>query len=212
MFIELVDSLRCVNAHEDTWLVAAVTRMDGRHVAEGSLGCPVCRRTYEVREGVAWFTGSPAREAGLTLPAPASDERTMRLAALLGLAEPGGIVALGGSWSDCSTGIAERGVAHVVVVNAAAPSDAPQEVSSIVVEDRLPFAPGSVRAIALDARLATVLPSAAHALRSRGRLVGPATATMPNDVTELARDEQDWVAERAVVASQPVALQLRPRR
>ena len=136
----------------------------------------------------------------------------MRLAALLGLTEPGGLVVLGGSWSDCAAPIAELGVAHVVVMNAASPSDVPQEVSSIVVDGQLPLAPGSVRAIALDAGLAPLLPSAAHVLRSRGRLVGPAAGALPNDVAELARDAHDWVAERTVVASPPVALQSRARR
>jgi hypothetical protein len=212
VFIELVDSLRCVNAHEDTWLVAAVTRMDGRHIAEGTLGCPVCRRTYAVRDGVAWFTDSPVADVGLTPVASGSDDRAMRLAALLGLTEPGGIVVLGGTWSDCATAIAELGVAHVVIVNAASPTDGPQEVSCIAVDDRLPFAAGSVRAIALDARLATLLPSAADVLRSRGRLVGPAVSALPNDVAELARDDQDWVGERTVVASPPVTLQSRAQR
>jgi hypothetical protein len=212
VFIELVDSLRCVNTHEDTWLVAAVTRMDGRHIADGTLGCPVCRRTYAVRDGIAWFTSAPAGEASLTPPAAATGDRAMRLAALLGLTEPGGIVLLGGTWSDCATAIAELGVAHVVVVNAASPTDGPQEVSSVVVDDRLPFAPGSVRAVALDARAATLLPSAAYVLRSRGRLVGPAGSPLPNDVAELARDDEDWVGERTVVASPPVPLQSRTQR
>ena len=209
MFIELVDSLRCVNAHEDTWLVAGVTRMDGRRIVEGKLGCPLCRREYPVRDGVAWFAGSGSDRASRLTPTPpsATEGRAMRAAALLGLTDAGGIVVLGGSWADCADAIAELSPSHVVVLNRAIPIDAPQTVSCLVVGERLPFAAGSVRAVALDAELAaTSLESATAALRGRGRLVAPASTPVPADVTELARDDEDWVAERITVASPPVAL------
>jgi uncharacterized protein YbaR (Trm112 family) len=209
MFIELVDSLRCLNAHEDTWLVAAVARLDGRHIAEGTLGCPVCRREYPIRDGVGWFVEpSSAPDASRLTPhaPPAPDDRVTRAAALLGLMDAGGIIVLGGDWADCADAIAELGPAHVVILNRSATSDAPQSVSSLVVGDRLPFAAASVRAAALDAELAAALSSAAHVLRSRGRLVAPADAPVPDGVTELARDAENWVAERAVVASPPVML------
>jgi uncharacterized protein YbaR (Trm112 family) len=210
MFIELVDSLRCVSAHEDTWLVAGVTRMDGRRIVEGKLGCPVCHREYPVRDGVAWFAGAPfGPESSHLTPAPsvATEDRAMRAAALLGLTEAGGIVVLGGSWAGCADAIAELSPSHVVVLNRAIPIDAPQTVSRLVVGERLPFAAGAVRAVALDAELAaTSLESATAALRGRGRLVAPVSTPVPADATELARDDQDWVAERVAVASPPVAL------
>ena len=43
MFIDLVDSLRCVAAHEESWLVAAVARMDGRQVVEAHHLCMMMR-------------------------------------------------------------------------------------------------------------------------------------------------------------------------
>ena len=207
MFIELVDSLRCLSAHEDTWLVAAVTRMDGRHIIDGTLGCPLCRREYPIRDGVAWFVAPGATAPGLTRSSPAPDDRVVRAAALLGLTDAGGIVALGGSWADCADGVAELGPAHVVLLNRTPSATAEQIVSSVVVGDRLPFAAASVRAVALDDDLAgATLDSAAAVLRGRGRLVAPASATVPHGVTEMARDAQDWVAERDAVASPPVAL------
>src|SRR5687768_2022845 len=133
MFIELVDSLRCLGAHEDTWLVAAVTRMDGRHIIDGTLGCPLCRREYPIRDGVAWFVAAGPAAPGLTRASPASDDRVMRAAALLGLTDGGGIVALGGSWADCADGIAELGPAHVVLLNRTPSATAEQTVSSLVV-------------------------------------------------------------------------------
>jgi hypothetical protein len=42
MHIEFIDLLRCPNPHEETWLVAALHRMDGRLVIDAKLGCPVC--------------------------------------------------------------------------------------------------------------------------------------------------------------------------
>ena len=212
MFIELVDSLRCLVAHEETWLVAAVVRMDGRHIVEGTLGCPVCRREYPIRDGVAWFSDRPPQAAlrsSLTMSSGPGDEALVtRAAALLGLSDPGGIVVLGGSWARFADVAAELGAAHVVVLGAPASDASPQEVSSIVVDDRLPFAPGTLRAVALGGEVSTptLLASAADALRSRGRLIAPADASVPDRIDVLARDAADWVGERGVVASPPVAL------
>lgn len=211
MFIELVDSLRCVEPHEDTWLVAAVTRMDGRHIIEGTLGCPICRREYPIADGVAWFSSQPpvTDDERLTRVVPVNDGDTvMRAAALLGLSDPGGIVALGGSWVQYADAIAELGPGHVVVLNARAADTGPQEVSSLVVDNRLPFARGSLRAAALgrDIISGSLLASAVEAVRSKGRLVAPAQTPSPDGVAVLARDETDWVAERTVVASTPVTL------
>jgi hypothetical protein len=211
MYIELVDSLRCVEAHEETWLVAAVTRMDGRHIVDGMLGCPICRREYAVRGGVGWFSArQPCESSGsLTNAAPpADDDATIRAAALLGLIDAGGIVVLGGSWTRHADAVARLGASHVVVLSADAMASSTQEVSSLVVDDVLPFGSTIVRAVAVDGSLATpaLLESAVQKLRSRGRLVAPSSLHMPDGVTELARDETDWVGERTVATSAPIAL------
>ena len=57
MFLELVDSLRCVRAHEDSWLVARADELVARHIVRGALGCPICEARYAVRNGIADFTG-----------------------------------------------------------------------------------------------------------------------------------------------------------
>lgn len=209
MFIELVDSLRCLAPHEETWLVASVSAMSGRHIIEGTLGCPICRRSYPVRDGVGIFTADGSAPS-LTNAGTASEERVMRAAALLGLTDAGGIVVLGDTWNECADALAELGPAHVVTLNVAANEAGPQGVSAIVIDDALPFASRTLRGVALGHRTATtaLLSSSAERLRSRGRLVAPATVSVPDDVTELARDGDDWVAERAVVASPPVALKL----
>jgi len=56
VFIELIDILRCINAHEDTWLVASFKTVTNRFVLEASLGCPSCSAQYTIYEGVADFT------------------------------------------------------------------------------------------------------------------------------------------------------------
>jgi len=210
VFIELVDSLRCLGAHEDTWLVAAVTRMDGRHIIEGTLGCPICRREFPVRDGIGWFTeAGPSPTVRLTQrPGPADDDRVTRAAALLGLTDGGGIVCLDPSWAGCADALTELGPAHIVLLNARPSDSSPQEVSGLAVDDRLPFAAGGVRAVALGhgAATAPLLASAAAVLRNRGRLVAPAATSVPDGVHELARDTLDWVAERTAVASPPVPL------
>ena len=211
MFIELVDSLRCLEPHDETWLVAAASRMDGRHLIEGVLGCPICRREYAIRDGTAWFSvrQPDTGERDLTRIAADSDPaRVTRSAALLDLSQPGGIVVLGGSWAAHADAVAELGAAHVVVLNALTVGAGVQEVSSIVVDDRLPFGAAVLRGVAVDDNTTSpaLLSSAASSLRSRGRLVAPSDAAVPDGVELLARDERVWVAERTAVTSPPIAL------
>jgi uncharacterized protein YbaR (Trm112 family) len=222
VFIELVDSLRCLEPHEETWLVAAVDRRDGRHIMHGTLACPICRRAYPIRDGIGWFAREPAdAPPHLTIPRgradgpgdERTDERTdedrfTRAAALLGLMDAGGIVVLGGPWTEIADRLPALGISHVVVLNAPTTPESPQEVSALVVGDQLPFRQTAVRACALGGGTATdaLLASAATVLRSRGRLVGPVSAGVPTGITELARDEADWVGERAAVASPPEPL------
>ena len=210
MFIELVDSLRCIVPHEETWLVASVARMDARHVVDGTLGCPSCYRRYAIRDRAAWFTAAPPGDAP-TLQTAGNlddDDEVTRAAALLGLEEPGGIVILSGSWTAFAAAIAAHGAAHAVMLNVAAPDSGTQEISALVVDEALPFGTGAVRAIALGAPVASpaLLASAVRVLRSRGRLVAPADAAVPDGVTLLARDERVWVGERTAVASAPVSI------
>ena len=209
MFIELVDSLRCLEPHDETWLVAAVTRMDGRHIAEGVLGCPICRREYPIRDGIGWFTARPDTDpARLTSVAASTDpDRTMRAAALLGLTDAGGIVCVDSEWADCADALTELSPAHVVVLGAE------RDCANGPVSEREPVVNGEHRhgftdgvnggAESADRGL---LASATECVRSRGRLVAPVTAPVPDGVVELARDEEAWVGERGVVASPPIAL------
>jgi hypothetical protein len=129
----------------------------------------------------------------------------MRAGALLGLTDGGGIVCLDGAWADCADALTALGPAHVVVLNANAGA-AGETVSVLAVDDKLPFAPGALRAVALGAASGSLVASASAATRSRGRLVVPADIPVPDGVLELARDGAVWVGERGAVASAPIAL------
>jgi hypothetical protein len=222
MFIELVDSLRCVEPHEDSWLVLATRRVSGRWVIEGTLGCPVCQRTYPIAGGVAYIGAAPgeppldgAVDAG---PLPDGEDAALRLAALLGLASPGGLVVLGGAWGRYASAILDLVPVRLLLLDPIghAPAGLPETGEGVSVVrtggEAVPLAAGSARAVALDreggseARLA----AAARALAAGGRLVGPTRAALPAGVRELARDDALWVAEReratAASAGAPVSL------
>jgi hypothetical protein len=222
MFLELVDSLRCVRPHEDSWLVARADDLAARHIVSGELGCPVCEARYPVREGVAYFAGSDdvdnssTRVELSTTPSALATRQTLalRAAALLGLAEPGGIVALAGEWSAAASEILEmvEGV-QLLALNYAPGLESGGALSLARIAQVLPLAAGSVRGIALDAAHATpsLLAGAARALAPGGRLIAPASTRIPDALTELARDDEHWVAAAAAQTnvSAPVPIGLR---
>src|SRR5687768_1907806 len=95
MHIGFIDLLRCPNLHEDSWLVAAFYRMDGRVVVEGKLGCPVCGAEYFIREGTAVFGETPGQSQPSAVGA---DTDGTVVAALLNLSRPGMLALLAGEW------------------------------------------------------------------------------------------------------------------
>ncbi len=249
MHIELVDTLRCPHPHEDTWLVASVTRFDGREVVEGTLGCPACRRQFPVRGGEVDFTAGDGSGAGGEPPAAippaegrdhgrasgeasgeasdeasgeapddeasdeASDEGTfLRARALLALAEPGGIVLLGGVHARHAEAFEDEGQVMTLLLNASHPPGGwGRPPSAMRAADGVPVASGALRAAWLDRTTATpgILAAVARGLRRGGRLVAPADASLPAGVRELARDAGEWVAEGEGGVSAPVALRRR---
>ena len=232
MHIELVDSLRCPHPHEDTWLVASVTRFEGRDIVEGSLGCPVCRRQYAVREGEVDFTVSVAPGGDALPPAAAAgtaarpgetqqaaaftlvpdEEVFLRARALLALGEPGGIVLLGGAHARNADAFEDEVQVTTLLLNAPAglrPSG--RYPSAMRATDTVPVAGGGLRGAWLDRDTATpaIMAAAARALRRGGRLVAPVEVMLPAGVRELARDRSEWVAEGEGGMSAPVAIRRR---
>ncbi|MCC6929809.1 MAG: hypothetical protein IT359_12585 [Gemmatimonadaceae bacterium] len=210
MFIELVDSLRCPSPHEQTWLVASVTRLEGRDIVDGLLGCPVCRRQFTIRDGEVDFTdGAEGRESdadaaareGRDAPREGGDEETLlRLRALLALGDGGGVVLLGGNCAAWAFALEDEAQVLPLLLNAPRHGVARgRYASALRTQAVLPLAPGTLRAAWLDSATASgaMLDSVVEALRARGRLVAPASVPVPAGVRELARDAYVWVAERA---------------
>ena len=211
MFIEFVESLRCPRPHEDSWLVAAADRVEGRSILSGVLGCPVCGARYPIVEGVAELLDAAAalpaeRAASSSAPPRAAEAEVLRAAALLDLAAPGGTAVLAGAWGALAPALREVAEVHLLLVNPPFPARAGEGVSVLRTGGRLPLAAGSVRAAAVDDHTLAALPGAVAALRARGRLVVPAAAPLPADVTELARDELHRVGERLPPSGPPVPL------
>jgi hypothetical protein len=199
VFLELVDSLRCVRPHEDSWLIARADELVARHIVQGELGCPICEARYAVRDGVANFRGAERTFPSETSSAAPQDASAaaLRAAALLGLTEPGGLVVLAGEWSACADAL--LGLAEGVQLLALDPAPTLRSggaLSLALIPDALPLAAASARGIALDAAHATpsLLAGASRALAPGGRLIAPASARVPDSLQELARDDEQWVA------------------
>ena len=224
MHIDIIELLRCPRPHEESWLVASFDRMAGRHVTEGRLGCPVCRAEFLIAGGVVRFdragspdSGAPGAEAADAVgdrtrtrpagkvevggPDRAEDDTPLRLAALLDLSSGGGVVVLSGSWGENATKLA--GITEDIHLLLHDPETVPEAgdtgtISAIVSPGRLPLAAGAVRGVALGAggSGSELVSDAVRSLREKGRLIAPAGTALPAGVTELARDERVWVAER----------------
>jgi uncharacterized protein YbaR (Trm112 family) len=211
VFIELVDDLRCPRPHEETWLVASADRTVGRDIVEGTLGCPVCHAEYPIREGAVWF-GEPQRRSSAPVGEQyAPPELATRIAAFLNLVDPPGFALLLGAWSEVAPFLKGVVPTHVVVLSPTTHVDSRNGISVVHVAEGIPFGDASCRGVALDDSYATSegIAAAVRVLAPRGRLVAPARTSLPAGVTELARDDRLWVAERAASPSQLVTLRAR---
>jgi uncharacterized protein YbaR (Trm112 family) len=200
MHLDLIDALRCPARHDESTLVASIDRLDGRYIAEGSLGCPVCRARYPIGGFVAWFT--PAETAAkATDPAPRiGDDALLRAAALLDMRAPGARYLLTGTWGWLAAALAAAYDVQLVVLNPPPGVEPGDGLSILRVGDRLPMAAGTAAGVAIDASVAgqqELLGGLLAAVRPAGRLVGPVTLERPRGTTELARDDRHWVAERS---------------
>ncbi len=211
MFTELIDMLRCPNAHEDGWLVATSTRTGQRHILDGRIGCPVCKASFDITEGEVMFTSAPVLRSAIVL----DEEAAFRLAAQLHLVEAPQPILLAGHWSRAVAPL-RRIVPTVTLLVGNATSVLPvdERVSAVrLPPSGFPLANAVLRGLALDrAHVGTAfLEDAARVVRVQGRLVVPAA-------TEL--DERQWrviaidtdvtVGERLPSPTSPVALRRAP--
>lgn len=201
MFIELIDLLRCINAHDDTWLVASFETVSNRFVLEASLGCPSCSAQYTIHEGIADFSAGeavPSREAERTAASHTREELATRAGAYLAATEPGATIVLGGVWAYAAQELSEMAEVRVLALNAPAEVKESQTVGLLRVGSEIPVTPGSVLGVAFDAWFpAKIVASAVRAVRPGGRIVGPTVIPAPIELSVLAHDDAYWVAQKA---------------
>jgi len=214
MFIELVDALRCPRPHEESWLVLAATRLEARHIREGTLGCPVCRAQYPIRDGVVDLravgdarprASDAAGEAELVQHVPALD-----LAAMMNLADALGFAVLVGDWGLHAHALLElEQLPPLLLVDPPAGVAIVPGLSGVLAGEAFPLAAGAARAIAVDVAAPARLESAVLVTRAGGRIVAPARAVVPEGARELVRDEHVWVGEREAPPASLVRLHVR---
>jgi uncharacterized protein YbaR (Trm112 family) len=198
MFIELLDLLRCPNDHEESSLVLAARQTEGRDVTEGVLGCPVCQAEYPITAGVARFdVGAPAT----TPSVPPDENAAVRLAATLDLTGHRGYAILVGTWGNHAPLVRDLTDVPLMLVNPPADVEMGAGLSGLTIGSHwtsLPLATARARAVALDDTIMpTQLASVLATVSPGGRILAPVSLPLPNGVTELARDGEHWIAERA---------------
>lgn len=206
MFVELIESLRCPNDHEESPLIASATKTEARHIIDGTLGCAVCRAEFPIRDGVAEF--SPRGALGGVFEIP-SEEAAMRIAAFLELTDAGGFALLCSRWAIHMEPLGRLTQTPIVAVN---PSLAmPVRLAAGAIRcQTIPFAEGSARAFALDnSSKQELIASGVRAVRPGGRVLGPATLPVPEGVRELVRDDVVWVGEKSAAPSAPRLVSLK---
>ncbi len=201
MYIELIDLLRCPRPHEESWLVAAFNRMEGRFVIDGRLGCPVCAATYAIADGIA-----DLREAFESLRSTgpggrANDEHqdaAMRAAAMLGLTRPGSVAVLEGLDGRIAPLVSQIASCQVISLNPAGESAEAENVATVRAGSRLPLGTASIDGMMMSTgSTQRDIADIGRVLKSGGRLVVPADWPITGNFSELARDERYVVAEAA---------------
>src|SRR5437867_1132217 len=200
MFIELLDLLRCINVHEETWLVASLRAISNRFVLDGTLGCPICHAEYRIKKGIADFTET--RELAHESPEPSGssgnrEEVATRVGAFLNATEPGATLVLGGSWAEAAQELSVMTATRILALNPSKQVEESETVGLLRVSREIPLAPASVLGVAFDASFPPeIISSALRVVRPGGRIVGPASIDTSSDLSVLARDENYWVAEK----------------
>jgi len=204
MFIELTDHLRCPADHPEQFLVLMPATMNGRQVEEGTLGCPLCNRSYPIEQGVARFGSTEAVERADVADAgrrgAAVDLDAGALVALLGLGSPGGYVVLVGSFGQVAAALAEElpGVALVLVNSDVDAGDLP--FASAVRAPTIPLKTSSMRGVALGPGFASDpawVAAAARVVLPGNRVVGQGSNPAQPDLEVAASAGGCWVGVRA---------------
>lgn len=201
MFIELIDLLRCVRPHDDTWLVASFNKVSHRFVEDAKLGCPSCSAEYWIRGGVADFSGEvilPECDDERKAASHRREELATRAGAYLEATEPGATIVLGGLWALAAQELSEMAEVRVIALNAPNEVKESETVGLVRVGSEIPLAAGSVLGVAFDSWFpAKIVESAVRVVRAGGRIVGPVATKAPAGLSILAHDDKYWVAQKA---------------
>jgi pimeloyl-ACP methyl ester carboxylesterase len=196
LFIELVEVLRCIREHDESWLVASIDELRERSIYRGTLGCPVCGAEYPVEGGIADFSGGAPKKSAKRLEDDAA-EIAARAGGFLALAGITGVVVLGGSWGRGAAALADATGLRIIAANAADDIAEAPSVALLTIADSIPLGAGSCAGVALDDSFsAAAIESAQRAVRPGGRIVGPKRLSPPAGINVLAEDESWWVGEK----------------
>lgn len=142
MHIELTDHLRCPEPHDEAFLVLLPSRMEGRRVVAGELGCPICDWSTRWEDGIPDFSGGVVAEGEPPCDAEA-------LVAMLGIEGAGGWLVLAGRFAalaaEVSTLLPGVGVVAINAPRSLAPVGGVQLLRS----GRWPIKRHALRGVAL---------------------------------------------------------------
>ena len=114
---------------------------------------------------------------------------------------------LQGTWGADAQLVRGVSPAQLILLNPPAGTTSGDGIS-VVVSEKIPLAQQSIDAIAVDESFALEHPGAATLpeLKRGGRLLAPVAAQLPRGFSELARDEDVWVArvENREIVSAPI--------
>lgn len=152
MRITLTDVLTCPRCGPEFGLIVLADRLEDRLVREGRLGCPNCRESYPIRNGVADLRGAVLIEDADGTPDrdargdPA--ERAFRAAALLGVGHGGGSVLIVGGDRGLVSAIGDL-LPNAYVVGAGRSPVGSGGAGWLLHGQRLPLRSGTLRGVAL---------------------------------------------------------------
>lgn len=170
MHLELSELLACPRCGPGQGLVVSVDRIEDRRVREGWLACPGCDARYPIGRGGIDF-GEAAGGGGDS--GGGDPEDAVRVAALLGLREGGGVVLLGAGLESAAAGVAElAGGVEVLALSLAPDGPAAPRVTRLlgVRGGALPLHGRRLRGAALAGGSPELLAEAARVVRPGGRV------------------------------------------
>lgn len=178
----------------------------GVELVDGFAGCPVCHLEARFADGDLLFPTEAVADRVHPLGAPAPHEWTPdleRTIALLGLAEPGGAVVLSGRYAALAERLVERVDVGVVLMGTGARRGRSESAALVRgVTPIAPFTDGTFRAVAVDVVFPeTLLDDLVRTVAIGGRMLATRLHRVPRGLTELARDDHEWVAAREVTGA-----------